>query len=1514
MKKSLLLILSVLFYLSGTSQTTRGTEFWVNFFHNIVGDSMFVIVAAPNGANVTVDMPASTFSSALILNANELRKVYIPSSFEPSSTDTANKFGIHVSSDKEIIVYALSAGPASTDATCVIPESAQPNLADFTISSHVSTGGTNARPNVFSIVPHDSSILVEITPSSLTSSGRLANVPYTKLLHKGDVYIVRNNTATGLDGSYVRVLSPGKKVSVYQGNDCIAVDCGACDHLFEVVPPSSVYGKNFVLNPFFGAGNGYHFNVMGTKSGTIVTRNGFAVDTLDAGEQYTEKMAQDSSLCISTSEPAIVMQMMIGCNSLSTGDPAYLYVVPLEQTLTNAIISTSNTTIIKEHFINVLLPKPGIQRFFLDGVKIPSTSFNQVYCGDFYFYSDTVAPGSHTVQCDDGFIANVYGMGGFESYAYFAGASLRNLQLSFESKVIPNCDTGVLVKFYPNPDTLTRYQWEFPANAVADSDTIKYPTVYFPVAGNYTVKLAGYSPELGWDSTQQITHVLDTTASDFIPFRDAIICRDSYTFELPGSEAYSFLWNTGDTGALLTIKAGGQYSVIGTNRFTNCIIKDTADVVMHDKVETSFGFHMDKFCPGYPLELHDSSKLGNDTIKSWEWFADFVSFSNKQNDTISSPRANNYDVMLKIITNKGCVDSLQKRINVDDFPVARFGLQIKDSCINRGSIVGNNTSSILLGKFKNFVWEYSDGEKVINGVPFKEFKDTGLHWVRLWAESEGGCVDTAKRQFVRIYPAPVPKAALVDSFVCLAKNQFFFSNQTTDTATINYEWHWGDGSGTVLKDPPPKVYADTGAYEVELVAGYNKTGCTDTFSKNIRVLEAPIAKLAVDSFSECLGKNYFAFRDDSDPKGGVNKYYRWIWGDGTETNDTSNPTKRFALAGNYKLTYIFSTGKGCEDTTYKNMNVYTSPIAQFDLANAKYCQQDNSIDFVNNSVGPANMRFDWWFDDGTSSVLKTPLTKNYADTGTYVISLRVLDPLIQCRDTFERAVSILRNPKSKASVKDSLLCVTGNSFQFEDTAQQEFSGGLFKWIFSDGDSAIGSSVTKQFLNPGDYTAQSIVYNGPACSDTSTINVRVGARTNTKIVALDTLLCKNENKIDLWNTYISGPSISTLSWNNGWLETVDSVRKSFPLGNNIIMAFTLNSELCRDTALMNILVVPKPVSLITNALADQQCLLNNSYAFSASTNLGLPAYQYNWMVNGVNTSGSNTYNYSYTESIKDTVQLVTIDQNNCKDTAQYPVEVFEQPVVDFVADSICPEEEITFNAMVNPSGIPNLQFIWDLGDGNTSTTNPVKHSYSGKDIDYRVQVIVNTPNGCADTSVAKVVRVFDVPLARFSFSALTPTSGAIPYEFRDSSLGALTHFWSLDQTTSSETKFIHNFDRVGQQLVSLMVENGEGCRDSTSQLILVESPSRIFIPNTFSPNGDNRNELFGPEALAPVKEYYFAIFNRWGEKLFETKDPTMKWDGTYRGERVMQGNYMYMVNLVYQNETRFKTEGQVLLLE
>ena len=71
---------------------------------------------------------------------------------------------------------------------------------------------------------------------------------------------------------------------------------------------------------------------------------------------------------------------------------------------------------------------------------------------------------------------------------------------------------------------------------------------------------------------------------------------------------------------------------------------------------------------------------------------------------------------------------------------------------------------------------------------------------------------------------------------------------------------------------------------------------------------------------------------------------------------------------------------------------------------------------------------------------------------------------------------------------------------------------------------------------------------------------------------------------------------------------------------------------------------------------------------------------------------------------------------------------------------------------------------------------------------------------------------------------------------------------------------------------------------------------IFIPNAFSPNGDNLNDVFRPSGTVQLKQ--MQIFNRWGELLYEQEGSVLEWDGSYEGERVMQGYYYYLIRYIF----------------
>jgi len=109
--------------------------------------------------------------------------------------------------------------------------------------------------------------------------------------------------------------------------------------------------------------------------------------------------------------------------------------------------------------------------------------------------------------------------------------------------------------------------------------------------------------------------------------------------------------------------------------------------------------------------------------------------------------------------------------------------------------------------------------------------------------------------------------------------------------------------------------------------------------------------------------------------------------------------------------------------------------------------------------------------------------------------------------------------------------------------------------------------------------------------------------------------------------------------------------------------------------------------------------------------------------------------------------------------------------------------------------------------------------------------------------------------------------------------------------------------------------------SVSNIVCLNLPSRLFVPNAFTPNNDGLNETFKPVGLSILNgsditemQYDFRIYNRWGELLFETHDVTQGWDGKYEGAYVPEGVYVYIIDAHGYDSQNFYIHGSVTLLK
>jgi len=146
-------------------------------------------------------------------------------------------------------------------------------------------------------------------------------------------------------------------------------------------------------------------------------------------------------------------------------------------------------------------------------------------------------------------------------------------------------------------------------------------------------------------------------------------------------------------------------------------------------------------------------------------------------------------------------------------------------------------------------------------------------------------------------------------------------------------------------------------------------------------------------------------------------------------------------------------------------------------------------------------------------------------------------------------------------------------------------------------------------------------------------------------------------------------------------------------------------------------------------------------------------------------------------------------------------------------------------------------------------------------------------------------------------------------------GVMEYVWEPSDDLSCDRCPNPTFTGTRSRTYTIRGVTESGCRSSRNIRIQVDGEYNVLFPNVFSPNDNGLNDVFKPGGLGVelTLDYYLAIYDRWGEKLFETDKPQQGWDGTYRGESVQEGVYMYYARVTLENGERKMFRGTVTLL-
>ena len=530
MRRRFLIYLFIITCICAKAQipTTQGTEFWLTFLYNNQSTATTnLILSAKNATTGTVSNPIAGWSTNFSIPAQGRVEVSIPNSYcYMTSTEQVQSLGIYVKSNDTISVYAANYYAYTFDATNILPVQA---LGDEHI---IATYNGQYGGSEFAIVATQNNTVVDITPSVYTLGGHSAGTTFSVTLNEGQTYQVISSSETGdLSGSKV-VARDCKKIAVFSGCRCTNIPngCPYCDHIVEQTWPAFSWGKEFVVTSSLTRTQD-RVRVTASVNGTQLYRDGIYLTTINAGASYELSMTSSAPAAyITASQPVCVYLYIVGssCGG-SNGDPASVWISPTEQRLPEVTFGTFSPGQTLTQYVNIIAPTLGLGSMELDGSNI-AAQFSQVPGNTKFSYARlSVAHGTHTLSCDSGIVAHIYGLGSDESYAYSAGSSAANLKSKLFVNEVSSVDISALQEYcYGDTvffkgdvqmayDTIT---WEF-----GDGTTMGGNSVYhiYPTYGIYQVNMIidRHSTNNncgGYDTISTIVRILqnDTTIHEYI--------------------------------------------------------------------------------------------------------------------------------------------------------------------------------------------------------------------------------------------------------------------------------------------------------------------------------------------------------------------------------------------------------------------------------------------------------------------------------------------------------------------------------------------------------------------------------------------------------------------------------------------------------------------------------------------------------------------------------------------------------------------------------------------------------------------------------------------------------------------------------------------------------------------------------------------------------------------------------------------------------------------------------------
>lgn len=963
----------------------------------------------------------------------------------------------------------------------------------------------------------------------------------------------------------------------------------------------------------------------------------------------------------------------------------------------------------------------------------------------------------------------------------------------------------------------TAWNWSF---GDGGTSTQQNPTYTYNTPGIYTVTLT-ITDGNGCTDTETKTNYVQVIGPDVNFGADTLGgCRpftvnfsDSTIF---GAPITSWTWDFGDgnnsnlQNPTHTYTSTGNYTVqLTVTDIDGCTRTFTRNnYILVTEPVAHFGVSDSIACLGFSISFSDSSS-GVGLAYLWD-FGD-GNTSTQQNPSHTYAANGNYTVTLTVTDVNGC-DSTVADSNVIQIIPVTAGFTAAPTSASCPPLLVNFTDTSLFS-INSWTWDFGDGTGSTLQNPSHVYATAGSFDVNLIVTNTQGCIDTLNMPGLINIAGPNGSFVFDPDTGCTPQLVNF---NATATNTAVYTWDFGDGNvGITTADSVQHTYTQTGVFHPVLILD-DGLGCTFTVihPDSIEIDTVPFPEFSSNVNLICGTIDTVHFSDSTVSTRPIISW-QWDFGDGN-TDTVQNPSHLYAAPGSYTVTLTVINQLGCTNTITKpaNIVIVDPPIADFGVSDTVGCTPLTVI-FSDSSTAPTPiMTWQWNFGDGS------PLDFNQNTSHTYTIvsgfnsRLIVIDSF-GCADTAFQAIYITPGPTAGFVADDSLGCPPMPVVFTGNTGMGIVS---YAWDFGDGNTGTGNPVNHTYAASGTYSVQLIVTDTLGCSDTLIKpNYIIIDPPTADFNANNTSGCPPLNVTFTDNSTSTYP-ISSYDWDFGDGNTGTGNPVSHTYQNPGTYTVTLiieDSVGCRDTIVKPnyITVFPTPNAgfFIFDTIG---CNPYTIQLQDTSTTSGPAITNWDWDFGDGNTSTLQNPSNGYQNPGNYTIELIVTDINGCRDTTTLPITSPTLPPANFTAnDSLgCNPFAITFTA--DSTDIDS--FVWNFGDGNGGTGNPITHSYANNGY-YNVTLIVFDIFGCSDTLTKPNYIFLDSVIANFTLDTLAGCPPAV-VTFTDLSTSDTTIVsWEWDfgdgSPVSNLQNPIHIYNTPGSYAATLVVTNAIGCTDT-----------------------------------------------------------------------------------------------------